>query len=152
MGKIWEIAHCFFAAMFVCLIENTRLHAIELSLTVRKTVFSHLQMSAMKRLFCDKITKVTDLTFYTTRVWHYSLFKQVSVKVWFSRSQYPYPRNGAAGRAWGHYQMDRLVFNGPLTKSANRSGLFASSYTEWGNTTRNKTRAIAVRHISEQSV
>ena len=29
---------------------------------------------------------------------------------------------------------------------------FASSYTEWGNTTRNKTRAIAVRHISEQSV
>ena len=37
-------------------------------------------------------------------------------------------------------------------KGANQSGLFASSYTEWGNTKRNKTRAIAVHHISEQSV
>ena len=61
-------------------------------------------------------------------------------------------RNGAAECAGGHYQMDRLVFNGPFTKSANRSGLLATSYTEWGNTTRNKTRSIAVCHISEQSV
>ena len=36
-----------------------------------------------------------------------------------------------------------------FTKSANQSGLFTSSYTEWCSTTRNKTRSIAVRHIRE---